>query len=229
MAHAFRYLTLGLCLIAAICTRVHAAAAEQSLRFTVFSAQSAAGLAFVPRPGQPAQAIALYATARSPRYEYRGAMPLRLIDGKSGAVVAEAAVPAAMTDVLLLLVPVSPVPAAGLRYQVFVLDDGVARQTPGSLAVINFSGMELAGTLDGQPLEISAGLNAPKTVGRAAAIVLRTTVKGRSYQAYTGQVALKPNERALLVLLPPFYKGSTEVQSRLLVDAPPRVDAKGAR
>ena len=35
-----------------------------------------------------------------------------------------------------------------------------------------------------------------------------------------GTVELRRGERALLVLLPPFYRGSAEVQSRLLIDSP---------
>jgi hypothetical protein len=49
--------------------------------------------------------------------------------------------------------------------------------------------------------------------------MLRTTVKNRTYQAYVGNIELGKNERALLLLLPPFYRGSPEVQSRLLIDA----------
>jgi hypothetical protein len=156
-------------------------------------------------------------------------MPLRFTDAKSGAVVAEATVPPTIADALLLLVPLEPAPAAGLRYQVFVLDDTAARQAPGSLALINFSGMELAGTIDGQPVTLTAGLNPVQPIGRAAALLLRTTVKGRSYQAYAGKIELKAAERALLLLLPPFYKGSLEVQSRMLVDTPPRAPAASAR
>ena len=56
--------------------------------------------------------------------------------------------------------------------------------------------------------------------GSSAKIALRTSAGGRSYQAYAGALQLKRNERALLILFPPFYKGSHEVQSRLLVDDP---------
>jgi hypothetical protein len=35
-------------------------------------------------------------------------------------------------------------------------------------------------------------------------------------------VPLGPRQRALLILFPPFYAGSLEVQSRLLIDEPGR-------
>jgi hypothetical protein len=230
MAHPLRYLIAPLLAFGAVLLAPgRAAAAEQAVRFTVFASRATSGLTFSPRVGQPAVPVVFYPTARSPRYEYRGPMPLRFTDAKSGAVVAEATVPPTIADALLLLVPLEPAPAAGLRYQVFVLDDTAARQAPGSLALINFSGMELAGTIDGQPVTLTAGLNPVQPIGRAAALLLRTTVKGRSYQAYAGKIELKAAERALLLLLPPFYKGSLEVQSRVLVDTPPRAPAPSAR
>jgi hypothetical protein len=125
--------------------------------------------------------------------------------------------------------PIEPAPTTGPRYQVYVLDDAAARQAPGSVEIINFSGLALSGTIDGKPATLLAGLNAAQTIGRSAALVLRTTSKARSYQAYAGTVELAKNERALLLLLPPFYKGSLEVQSRLLIDTPPTSPATGLR
>src|SRR5688572_25599165 len=48
-----------------------------SVRFTVFSARPIADVAFAPRAGAAPQKVVFYPTARSPRYEFRGAMPLR--------------------------------------------------------------------------------------------------------------------------------------------------------
>ena len=230
MAHAFRYLTAGLLLgLAWLDARGQAAPPEQSVRFTVFSSRAATGLAYTPRTGQGTVPLVFYPTARSPRYDYRGAMPIRLVDTKTSAVVAEANVPSTITAALLLLVPIEPAPATGLRYQIYVLDDTVARQAPGTLAIINFSGLLLTGTVDGKPVSLQPGLNAAQPIGRSATVALRTTVKNRSYQAYAGTVELEKNERALLLLLPPFYKGSPEVQSRLLIDNPASAAAAGAR
>jgi hypothetical protein len=195
---------------------------EPRVHFTVFCPRPPTGLGFAPRAGAAVQPLAFYPTARSPRYEYRGTMPLRLVDQTSGAVVAEATVPAAITEALLLLVPVEPT-AVGVRFRVYVLDDSAARQAPGTLAVINLSGLPLTGTLGDEPLTLTDGLNAPHPLPRAAKLALHTPFKTKSYQAYAGEIALGKNERALLLLLPPFYKGSFEVQSRLLRDAPPAV------
>ena len=68
-------------------------------------------------------------------------------------------------------------------------------------------------------------LNPTMKVSRTAKIMLRTTLKGRSFQSYAEDLKLKKDERALLILFPPFYKGSLEVQSRLLIDEPPEPPA----
>lgn len=195
-------------------------APEQAFHFTVFSVRPVEGVAFSPSVHAAAQKLVFYPTARSPRYEYRGVMPLRFTDA-SGAVVAEATVPPEMRDVLLLFSAVEPAPSTGLRYQVAVLDDGTARHGPGGLAIINFSGLALSGTVGATAVTLKDGLNPTMPVGRAAKIMLRTSVKGKSYQSYSGVLELKAGERALLILYPPYYKASPEVQSRLLVDEPP--------
>jgi hypothetical protein len=219
MAHAFRYLIFAGLTGGSWLARAQTPPAEQPVRFTVFCPRAITGLAFAPRAGAPPQPLVFYPTARSPHYDFRGTMPLRIVDAKSGAPVAEATVPSAISSALLILVPVEPVPAAGLRYRVFVLDDSATRQTAGSLEIINFSVLALSGTLEGKPLTLVDGLNPATPVGHAAKLQLRTPSKARTYQAYSGEIALGKNERALLLLLPPFYQGSLEVQSRLLVDS----------
>jgi hypothetical protein len=204
-----------------------ASAAEQPLRFTVFASQPLQGLGYVPRPGGAVTKVTLYPTARSPRYEYRGAMPLRFTDGNSSAVVAEASVPPDLHDVLLLISPIeataadSKKNATPLKYRVAVLDDSAASHASGGLTIINFSGLALSGTIDGKPVTLQDGLNPPIPLSKTAPILLTTPLKGRPHQSYVGEVKLKKNERALLILFPPFYKGSLEVQSRLLIDEPP--------
>lgn len=219
MAYSLRYLTVGLVLVTAVCAQTPRAP-EQAFRFTVFSARPVEGVAFAPNARAAAQKLVFYPTARSPRYEFRGAMPLRFTDA-SGAVVAEATVPPEMHDVLLLFSAMEPTPSTGLRYQVAVLDDGAARHGPSGLAIINLSGLALAGTVGTGEVTLKSGLNPTMQVSRTAKIALRTAFKGRSYQSYAGTLEMKAGERALLILFPPFYKGSLEVQSRLLVDEPP--------
>lgn len=202
--------------------RAQAPASSPVVRFTVFSAQPPKDVALLSRANAPVQPVKFLPTARSPRYEYRGAMPLRFVDPDTRAVVAEASIPPGLRDPLLLFLPADPsaTGAGKMRYQVAVLDDGPARYGPGALAVINLSGLTLQGTINDQAVALKAGLNPAVAVGRSAKVRLTTTSKQRTYQAYAGQVSLGRHDRALLILFPPYYQGSMEVQSRLLVDQP---------
>ena len=195
-------------------------APEQPLHFTVFSSKPITDLSYVPKPNAPPAKLVFYPTARSPHYEYRGVNPLKIVDG-AGAVAAEASVPAEIRNALLLLSLIEPAPATGPKYRVAVLDDGASQHIAGGLMVINLSGLDLSGKIDGKDVTLKDGLNPPQAVGRTAKIVLHTTLKGRTAQAYADNLVLKKNERALLILFPPFYKGSLEVQSRMLLDEPP--------
>lgn len=231
MAHAFRYLMLALAWAAPLFAQ--APGAPQAVRFTVFSAKPVTDLACALRPGGAAQKLVFYPTARSPRYEFRGAMPLRFLDAATNAVIAEATVPPEIQDALLLFMPVeNPAPdKAGrtLRYQVAVLDDGALRHGARGLSVINLSGLELSGTIGQHAVVLKAGLNPTLNVGKSTKIALRALFKGKTYQSHTDSVELGTNDRALLILFPPYYKGSLEAQSRLLIDQPPAPPVPGAK
>lgn len=230
MAHAIRYLIAVVCVTLAGVDSLFGAPASgnagplQQVRFTVYSARPISNVAFAGRAGAPPQKVTFYPTARSSRYEYRGTMPLRFVDPTSGEVVAEAVIPLDIRDALLLFSPVTSDPAGKsgkLRYQISVLDDSAARQGSGALAIINLSGLELSGTMGKDAVTLRAGLNPAVAIGRSAKIAFRTSVRGRSYPAHASTVQLAPKERALLILFPPFTKGSVEVQARLLIDTPP--------
>lgn len=225
--HLRAFLALALVVFASVTNLL--CAAEHAGRITVFSSRPISDLVFVPRPAAPKQKLTFYPTARSPRYEFRSPMPLRFTDATTGAVVAEATIPPDIRDALLLFSPITPVPASGVRYQISILDDGVLRHGPGGLSILNLSGLALSGTVGTEDVNLQAGLSPTLILKSSAKVVLRTSDKGRSYQAYAETISLKKSERALLILFPPFYKGSHEVQSRLLVDQPAAPPSAPAR
>ena len=221
MADAFRSLVFIFSLLLISSGRAQTPVADQSVRFTVFCTRPASGLAFVAKAGAVPVPLVFYPTARSPRCDYRGPMPLALVDARTLEVVAEVTIPSGLSEALLILVPVEPAENEGRKYRVFVLDDSDRARGAGSLAIINFSGLELAGTWEGKPIALAAGLNPVRAMGGRGRLSLRTPFKSRSYQAYAGEVAVGKGERALLLLFPPLEAGSLEVQSRLLTDTPP--------
>lgn len=216
-------LLLAHVVLGVVVVRAAEPAVTTAVRFTVFSAQPIRDLTFAPRSNAAPVKVAFQPTARSPRYEYRGAGPLRFVDATSGDVVAEAVIPPTIRDALLLFSPLDAKAAAGksLRYQVAVLDDGATRHGAGGLAIINLSGLTLGGTVGAERVTLKAGLNPTLAIGRSATVTLTTVFKGRTYRSYMSKLALGRNERALLILFPPFNPGSLEVQPRLLIDQPP--------
>ncbi len=197
--------------------RAASPAAAVSLRFTVFSPRPPGEAAYVPAPGQAPTRLRFHPLARSPRYEYRGPATLRFIAPRDRALLAEAEIPAGLTSALIVLLPDEK--AAG-RWRTIVLDDGEARFRSGQLVLFNLSGLELEGTLNERPLKPVPGPNPALAVPRTSQLVLRTTVRGATYQALATELNLAEGERALLLLLPPLRPGTFAVQHRLLVDRP---------
>lgn len=191
-----------------------------AIRFTVFSLETIADLSFVPGPGLAPQKVVLYPTARSKPHEYRGAMPVRFVD-KAGKNIADATIPAGITEALILLLSADPAARGPTPLRAAVLDDGIARHGAGGLVVANLSGLSLSGVIGAHAVLLKPGLNPLLPVGHSTSVTLRTLFKDRTYQSYSDQVELFDNERALLLLFPPYYPGSLEVQGRLLIDKPP--------
>lgn len=194
--------------------------AAPAVRFTVFAAEPIEGLGYAPQPGGAVVRLTFYPTARSPRYEHRGRQPLQLVDTRTGETVAEATIPDGVREALLLVS--STKDATGpARYQVTVLDDGPRQRGVGQIQILNLSGLELAGELNGRRIGLESGLNPAVSAGRSARLVLRASFRGRSYLSWHDTIPLGPPDRALLILFPPYLAGSLEVQTRVLLDEPP--------
>ena len=222
MAQLRRYLTS---LVIALATGLTVQAGspsgpERTVSFTVFCSEPTPTLAYIPYPDAATVPLAFYPTARSPQYSYGGPVPLQLFEMTTGRVVAEINFPAEVRTALLILTPDKTRPGETSRYQVRVVDDGTLTHAPGELLVLNISGLTLSGTINRRSVALQDGINAPIGVGESATINLRTRFKDRSYQAYADTIPLGPSGRALLLLLPPYHRGSLEVQSRVLVDSP---------
>jgi hypothetical protein len=209
-----------LCLTALVAAAVMAQtnpAAQQIVRFTVFAAEPIDDLGYLPAPGAAVVPLQFYPTARSPRYEHRGRLPLRLVTVGTGETVAEIPIPDGLREVLLL-VSAPGGPPEPRRRDVTVLDDGPRQRGPGQIQILNLSGLELEAELNGRRIPAEAGLNGAVNAGQSARIILHTAFRGRSYLSWHDAVPLGSTGRALVVLFPPFLRGSLEVQTRVLLD-----------
>jgi hypothetical protein len=199
------------------------AADERTLHFRVFSAEPMQSVTYLPATNGKETPLVFFPSARSPRYDYRGGMPIRF---RSDSVeIAAVNVPPQIEDALLIFDAI-PSAATGPRYRVYVHDDAAARHAAFELSVINFSGLRLSGVIGGREVHLDEGLNPSIAIGRTTDVLLRTIFKGRSVQACARRIELSGRERALMILFPPYYPGSLEVQSRVLVDEPGTADSK---
>ncbi len=187
-----------------------------TIRFGVFALRPIKSLGFVPAPNAAPQPLEFYPTARSPEYVAVVTGPLTFVDSETGRVVAEVGFPPNLTKALLVFVPNRPGRGAG--FEVLVIDDAQGASGVGQLSILNLSGLELHGALGRRAIRLGAGLQQLGAIRGAEKIELRATHAGREFRAYTDQVAVRGEERALLILFPPFYAGSLEIQGRLLVD-----------
>ena len=141
----------------------------------------------------------------------------------NSSCVAEVDLPPGLQHAFLLFQLIPSAPGRSLRYHVQILDDSTNRGEARTVSIVNLSGLALHGKIGEREVSLPGGMTAPLFVGRATAIELRTPFKQRAFPAYVDTIELKPGERGLLILFPPFRPGSLEVQFRLLLDEPPSV------
>ncbi len=189
----------------------------RKITFTVFAAEPIEPVAYAPHPGAPPVPLVFFPTARSPRCLHAGPDTVRFYDSVTGDPVASVTVPPEIRTALFIF-SVNDA-TVSKRYRVQVVDDDLAQYPPGTLRILNLSGLQLTGMINRQPVTLREGLNRPLHAGTSASVILRTPFRDRSYQAYAETIPLGASGRALLLLLPPYRPGALEVQSRLLLDS----------
>ena len=193
-----------------------------AVQFSVFALRPVPGLAFLPGDEQAPQPIELYPTARSSVVSYRGPMPVRLVNTITGTAVAEAWIPPTTTRALIVLAPANG-QASGGSLTPFVVDEHAPQSVSARLTVLNLSGLSLRGRINGRQMAIRDGLNPIPGVSGAVHLELRAAPKDRDYHSYAEDVTLASGEQALLMLFTPYYRGSLEVQARLLREETPAI------
>jgi hypothetical protein len=221
MAHEVRYLILVWGLLLSASFTFAQRPGQISIRFTVFGLRPIEGLVYQSTTGAKLP-LKFNPSARSSRHTYNGASPVKFLDGETGAVVAEAAVPPDMREPLFLFTELPTPTTRGMRYQVSVIDDSAAKLGAGHLAILNLTGFKLAGALDKTELTVEEGLNSPVPFSRQAKLTLFVSVRGTRVQSYSEVISPPKSSRLLLILFPPTRKGALEVQSRALSDEPPK-------
>lgn len=226
-----------------------ATSAEVSVEFTVFAPRALKGVGYLPDTAgrEPLRSLKFYNSYRSPVYSYRGASVIRFYDeaevtaaleARAVAVdktrvapprpVAECVLPEGVKKAFLLFFPKTDAAAGELKYDIFVMDDGEARLPAGHFMIINASGLEMVGNVNGQSLNIGRGLSAP-IAAREGRVRLGMARAEASYSRLllADEWSLGPRQRNLLVMFPP-TRGNLLPNLVRLNDELPK-DTKGMR
>ena len=122
-----------------------------------------------------------------------------------------------MRKVLLILVPDNAARPGAIQYRVLILDDTAQRNKAGTLRILNLSGLELSGTINRGSVTLQDGADEFIRVGDSAVVNLQTPFHGRFYQAYAETLPIDHPGGAVLLLLPPYRRGSLEVNPAFFV------------
>ncbi len=200
---------------------------EASVRFTVFALSGIEGLAYAPKPGQARATLRFYSAYRSPAYIYRGAARLCFYEttsasGVESPPVAVYDIPEGSADLLLIFFPRTSPAADGRKYEVFGVDDGLARTPRGHFSTLNVSGREYAAQYGSTRITIPVGVGPAHPAGGRVLLRLAARDEGRWIPVGKHDFHLTARDRILLVFYPPDEGGGFYPIIRRLSDELPR-------
>ncbi|HTJ79741.1 MAG TPA: hypothetical protein VL357_12170 [Rariglobus sp.] len=237
MAVTFRHLITGLLLLAGVFGIGGRAQTSTSLprqvsfQFTVFALGGIDGVFYLPKEGAEAQALKFYSAYRSPTYHYKGGEQVRFFapaaDGIPAPVVAVYTVPeGAPQNLLLLFFPKDTVTDTGLKYDVYVVDDGADRTPAGSFTTINVSGREYAAQYGANRITIPRGIGTAHEGKGRVKLLLASQVDDAWMPAGRHEFVMGERDRVTLIFYPPANRTAIYPIIRRLAETLPPADKK---
>lgn len=218
----------GLMLLALCLTLVTAAASPSPdlvrCEFSVYAYQRLPGL-YYESEGQLFP-VTFYSSTPSPRYFYRGPSPLvffrlqpipnaEVPDAVRRIPVATADIPLAGGSFLLVFL-VDPNTRPPLQYPVAVMPDDDRTFPAGSLRLFNATGWTLYGKLGADRFRLRPGSSPAFPIAASESLTLAFEHAGRLHRGFQQAIEVRPEERCLLLLFPPYVAGSARLQTRSL-------------
>ncbi|GEM_PF-3016066 len=173
-------------------------------------------------------------SGRSLKYEYRGILPLVFFeetpaptpenpDNVTRTPVAVATPPENIENVIFLFSKNPRYPEAGQKYLVDWVDLDHEKIPAGHITIFNTLPLTIRGGVaqDGdQPPEVisvSRGINSPIKISPKATVLLTLeTEEDGLLRAYEDTIYCEPDERVLLVIFPPRFRGSYKLGSKII-------------
>jgi hypothetical protein len=237
MAFSFRYLITG---YAWVWLALATLAQDQSptpapvpkvvsIHFSVFALGGLEGAVYQPETKKPPQPIKFYSAYRSQSYAYKGSTQLQFFDAKARLdeephPIAVYEIPEGAKDLLLLFSPKATSGGAGLRYDVYGINDSIEATPAGHFRTINVSGREYAGHGAGMRFPIPQGVGEAHPARGKIALLFATQVAGHWIPAGGHEFVMTPQDRVTLILYPSASRTALYPIVRRLTDNVPEVD-----
>jgi len=112
------------------------------------------------------------------------------------------------------------------------IPDDTDSLSPGTLRVLNLSGIKVLGRINGQNMQLpTRQLSSPVPLETSQLNDIRIAAEGPSqhHLVYQNQLRIQSSSRALLILRPPRRPGSIHIATQLLTDTPQTEPANGDR
>lgn len=115
-----------------------------------------------------------------------------------------------------------------LKYKIYPFDDSRQNLPKNGLVFLDFSKMELSGTIGDQKVDLASGESEPFRIEERLKISLWTPgfYRQKMLPAHIKNYRFKPNHRYLMILFPPVLKGSADADVRFLAESLKRTEDK---
>jgi hypothetical protein len=209
-------LTLATLVVSLGLSSTSGASDPRRVAVTVFSPEPISSVGFRSDRDAPIQPLTFYPTARSSPHIVRSD-EIEFVDTDTERVIGRGVLPEGAHQVLFLLLRKIRSPASSWEIRAIIDDD--SGESHGNLRVLNYSGLQFDGSIDGHEISMSEGDDTTLIIGKDPQVTLRTKFKSSQHTCFAETLSIPSGTRAVLLLLPPYRRGSLDVQSRLLIDA----------
>ena len=236
--HTFNKTFLTLTSVIFFGTSVLSAQAEEApiinVDFTVYSMQRLKALHFLHGDRAESSPLTFYSSARSEKYQYEGVNPIIFFketpaptpenpDAVTRNKVAEVNIPTPGGEYLFIFF--SDYRGDQEAYKIYPLNDSTQALPYGAIRLFNATSFTLEGVLGKERIKLEPGPSKFYRVGNGlVSLGLGFRHGDKFHQSFNSPLELNNDARGLMMIFPPFVKGSAVVQTRFLKETP---DDKG--
>lgn len=219
--------------VSCVPTSLFAQADEEPIiraNFTVYSLQRPVNIKFINGDRKTATPVNFYSSSRSEKYSYEGLNPIVFFqeypaptESDPGAVerkkVAEVSLPPTGGEFLFIFFPTDD--SDSDTYRIYPMDDSTSAFPFGAIRLFNATPFTLEGVLGRERIRLEPGPSKAYRVNSyKTALGLGFRHNDSFHQSFNSPVEMESGARGLMMIFPPFVKGSAIVQTRFIRENP---------